>query len=165
MIISDYTTGSLLNKRCTCIELFMGYHETKVCLFRQICEGRIFVKRLFPFVTAVFLAVLMAGCSSSNGQHKTDVGNADWAYTFVVWEGDSYKVTEDNVKADNIGNKIGEVTKYSDDEIDATRKENFSNEYEEGTGYYEINDTKASVAIAVEVNDEEFVRAEKDDGE
>jgi ABC-type sugar transport system permease subunit len=70
-----------------------------------------------------------------------------WVYSFVVWDGYIYEVTEESVT--EIDSYIGEVTVYSDME---TYPGNFSNTYKQGTNYYSIKDLSTDEAIAVEVN-------------
>ena len=77
-----------------------------------------------------------------------------WAYEFVVYESNVYKVTEEDVF--EIGDKLDEVTSYSDmEELSG----NFSNEYQKGTAYYAINGVDPSEAIAVEIASATYKKA------
>ncbi|MFD0712343.1 hypothetical protein [Paenibacillus sp. GCM10027626] len=73
--------------------------------------------------------------------------HADWAHAFVVYDGNIYVISEEQVDPGKIGSKLGEVTRYSDRE--GTYSGNFSNTYPKGTEYYEINETKEKDAIAI----------------
>ncbi|MEC1179628.1 hypothetical protein P9B03_14100 [Metasolibacillus meyeri] len=87
---------------------------------------------------SIFVAyVLVTGCSSSS---------PDWAYHFVVWNDYMYVVSDEYTE--NVGSVIGEVTKFSDSE--GTYSGNFSNKFEEGTKYYEIEGVDTDVSIAIE---------------
>ncbi|ANU12131.1 hypothetical protein BBH88_03575 [Planococcus antarcticus DSM 14505] len=81
-----------------------------------------------------------------------------WVYSFVKWENGNYVVTEEEVKEEKIGAKIGEVTSYYDQESSDTSG-NFSNKYEEGTKYYEITDINQEEAIAVKIQEGKFIKA------
>lgn len=84
--------------------------------------------------------------------------HADWAYKFVVNDGNIYIPADDQeVEPAQIGSKIGKVTRYSDHE--ATYSGNFSNSYPKGTGYYKINDVDVKEAIAIKTNSDTFIRA------
>ncbi|AJD89805.1 hypothetical protein JMA_04880 [Jeotgalibacillus malaysiensis] len=80
-----------------------------------------------------------------------------WAYSFVVWDGYVYQVTVEEVE--RVGDEIGEVTAFSDmDQLPG----NFSNDYREGTKYYSIEGTDTSEAIAVEISEDQYVKAYKE---
>lgn len=70
---------------------------------------------------------------------------ADWAHSFVVYDGYIYVISDEYVK--DINKEIGQVTKYSD--IEGTYYGNFSNTYKKGTKYYSIKGVKTETAIAV----------------
>ena len=84
-----------------------------------------------------------------------------WAYKFVVWDGFIYVVDEDKDenRVENIGERIGEVTVYSDMN---QHTGNYSNAYEEGTGYYEIVGVPTSDAIAIEDREGVYLKAERE---
>lgn len=79
-----------------------------------------------------------------------------WAYIFVVWDGQTYEVTNDKVSA--VGEQLGQVTSYSDM---WPQGGNFSNHYPEGTKYFEIEGISPSEAIAVKVGIGHYKKAEK----
>ncbi|MFJ7953744.1 hypothetical protein ACIQZG_19765 [Lysinibacillus sp. NPDC096418] len=70
-----------------------------------------------------------------------------WAYSFVVWDGNVYEVTEESVLEVDIGNVIGQV-KTKPNEI-GDYYGNASNSYPKGTKYYEIKGVSTELAIAV----------------
>lgn len=77
-----------------------------------------------------------------------------WAYSFVVWDGYIYVVSDEHVT--EIGSEIGHVTKYSDME---SYPGNFSNSFEKGTKYYSIKDISKNEAIAVEKSKGQYIKA------
>lgn len=81
---------------------------------------------------------------------------AKWAHSFVVYNGYTYILTDDPVE--KIGEEIGHVTKYSDDE--GVYYGNFSNTYKKGTKYFSISGVSTDIAIAVE-DKEKYVKAIK----
>ncbi len=84
--------------------------------------------------------------------------SADWAYSFVVYSGDIYEISEDElILSDKIDKKIGEVTNYSDHE--ETYKGNFSNTYPKGTAYYSIKNVNSKEIIAIKTKEDTFVKA------
>ncbi|MBS4193581.1 hypothetical protein [Lederbergia citri] len=80
---------------------------------------------------------------------------ASWAYSFVVWDGYVYVVSDESVE--NIDKEIGHVTKYSDKE--GTYWGNFSNTFKKGTKYYSITDISTNEAIAVQTSDGTYIKA------
>jgi hypothetical protein len=68
-----------------------------------------------------------------------------WVHPFVVWNGYVYVVSEQYVT--EVGQEIGEVTKYSDME---QYPGNFSNVFKKGTKYYAIRDINRKEAIAIQ---------------
>lgn len=84
--------------------------------------------------------------------------SADWAYSFVVWDGDIYVVNDEEVG--QVDREIGEVTKYSD--MEGTYSGNFSNTYRKGTKYFSIVDVSTDEAIAVEDVQGHYVKAISD---
>ncbi|WP_404428663.1 hypothetical protein [Sutcliffiella horikoshii] len=81
-----------------------------------------------------------------------------WAYKFVVWEGGVYEVTEEVVDASDIGKKIGEVKRMADDRSGSYYGD-ASNFYEKGTKYYAIKGIDSGSAIAVEDQQDKWVKA------
>ncbi|WP_254639175.1 hypothetical protein [Cohnella sp. GbtcB17] len=82
---------------------------------------------------------------------------ASWAYSFVVYHGNIYVVTDERIKPSQVGEKIGKVTKYSDHE--GTYSGHFSNRYPKGTKYYRINGVQIRDAIAVREAGDVYVKA------
>ncbi|SFJ25225.1 hypothetical protein SAMN04487936_101449 [Halobacillus dabanensis] len=93
--------------------------------------------------------------------YPTITSGTSWAYKFVVWNDFIYVVDEDKTenRVENAGKRIGEVTVYSDMN---QHKGNFSNAYEEGTGYYKIIGVPTSDTIAVEVRKGVYLKAERE---
>jgi hypothetical protein len=83
--------------------------------------------------------------------------HADWAHRFVVNDGKSYIILDTRVEPAQIGDKIGKVTSYSDEE--GTYSGNFSNFYPKGTEYYAIKDIDINEAIAIKADDGSFIKA------
>ncbi|WP_405176515.1 LPXTG cell wall anchor domain-containing protein [Paenibacillus sp. FSL H8-0261] len=84
--------------------------------------------------------------------------NADWAYSFVVYSGDIYEISDDElIPSNEIDKKIGQVTRYSDHE--GTYSGNFSNIYPKGTPYYSIKNIDPKEIIAIKTHEAEFVKA------
>jgi hypothetical protein len=84
--------------------------------------------------------------------------NADWAYSFVIWDGVIYVVNDEEVW--QVDREIGEVTNYSD--MEGTYSGNFSNTYRKGTKYFSIVDVSTDDAIAVEDVKGHYVKAISD---
>ncbi|MCR2805167.1 hypothetical protein [Paenibacillus soyae] len=99
--------------------------------------------------TMLLIVLLMGGMVSSVF--------ADWAASFVVYNGGMYTVTEEELPSESIGDRIGQVTHYSDEE--GTYSGNFSNRFPEGTPYYAIQDGLERDRIAVKTEDGTFVAA------
>ncbi|QSS98861.1 hypothetical protein IMZ31_12205 [Pontibacillus sp. ALD_SL1] len=78
-----------------------------------------------------------------------------WAYPFVVWDNSLYIVTDQEVT--DVGERIGQVTRYSDMEQYGG---NFSNVYEKGTNYYAIKGIPTYQSIAVKEKSGRFVKAD-----
>ncbi|MHC8517413.1 hypothetical protein [Sporosarcina sp. ITBMC105] len=81
-----------------------------------------------------------------------------WAYPFVVWNGDVYEVKlEEMIEESEIGKRLGEV-ETKPHEMTGDHYGNASNYFPIGTNYYEIKGISTSTAIAVE-NNEQWVEA------
>lgn len=106
--------------------------------------------RKFFFVALVFLVVF-----SSLLPDKT---SADWAFPFVVWDGYIYVISDEFVE--EVDEKIGRVTKYSDKE--GTYSGNFSNVYKKGTNYYSIKGVPTDEAIAIGEEGGKYKKAVRD---
>jgi len=76
---------------------------------------------------------------------------ASWAFQFVVYSGNMYKITETQLDVSQIDRKIGQVTSYSSRE--GTYSGNFSNIFPAGTEYYALKETHPQQAIAVKTKD------------
>jgi hypothetical protein len=109
------------------------------------------LKIRFFLVLILLFSFFIAACSHSDSNHSS----ADWAYSFVVWDGLTYQLSDEYVE--NINEEIGEVTKYSD--MEGTYSGNFSNVYEKGTKYYAITGISSKEAIAVEEKDGRYRKA------
>ncbi|MEK4350524.1 LPXTG cell wall anchor domain-containing protein [Paenibacillus sp. FSL R5-0475] len=84
--------------------------------------------------------------------------SADWAGSFVVYSGDIYEISDDElIPSNEIDKKIGQVTRYSDHE--GTYSGNFSNIYPKGTPYYSIKNIDPKEIIAIKTHEAEFVKA------
>lgn len=84
--------------------------------------------------------------------------SADWAGSFVVYSGDIYEISDDElIPSEVIDKKIGQVTQYSDHE--GTYSGNFSNIYPKGTSYYSIKNIDPKEIIAIKTHEAEFVKA------
>lgn len=83
--------------------------------------------------------------------------NADWAYAFVVYNGNGYVITETHIEPKQIGKKIGEVTNYST--LEGVYSGNFSNHFPKGTEYYEIKSVATKEAIAIKENKSSYIKA------
>ncbi|MNO33034.1 hypothetical protein D3C76_230400 [compost metagenome] len=84
--------------------------------------------------------------------------SADWASSFVVYSGDIYEISPDElIPSDEMDTKIGQVTRYSDHE--GTYSGNFSNTYPKGTPYYSIKNTNPKEIIAIKTDEATFVKA------
>lgn len=92
------------------------------------------------FFSLILLFVLI-----TNLLFPTKPEATSWVYSFVVWNGYIYVVSEEYVT--EIGSEIGHVTRFSDMKQYAG---NFSNSYKRGTKYYSIEGIRTDVAIAVE---------------
>lgn len=79
----------------------------------------------------------------------------DWVYSFVVWDGYIYVVSDEYVE--EIDKEIGHVTKYSD--VEGTYSGNFSNTYKKGTKYYSIKGISTDEAIAIQDKDGKYKKA------
>lgn len=106
--------------------------------------------RLIPNVVA-FLTILIGIIL-----HANTILATSWVYPFVVWEGYTYEVLDEKIM--DVDEEIGLVTRYSDME---TYSGNFSNTYKKGTKYFAIQGIDTTKAIAVEVKDGIYKKAER----
>lgn len=98
----------------------------------------------------VMLIVILFVTTSSS------VHALSWAYSFVVWKGNVYEVTDETVT--EIGRNIGEVKRMADD-MTGEYFGDASNMYPKGTKYYEIKGVSTKEAIAVEVKEKIYKKA------
>ncbi|WHY87254.1 hypothetical protein QNH39_05185 [Neobacillus novalis] len=84
--------------------------------------------------------------------------SASWVNLFVVWDGYTYVVSDENVT--EIDKEIGHVTKYSD--MEGTYSGNFSNIYKKGTKYYSIKGISTDDAIAIKEKDGIYKKATRE---
>lgn len=96
------------------------------------------------FIFSVFFSIV-TGCTNSISGSGAGKSSADWASSFVVWEGYIYRISDEYI--DDISEEIGEVTKYSD--MEGTYSGNFSNAYRKGTKFYAIKGISTEEAIAI----------------
>lgn len=96
----------------------------------------------------ILTILLLVGCST---------GSPSWAYGFVKWDGETYVSTDSEISENNIGNLVGEVTRYSTKE--GSYSGDFSNQYEKGAKYYEIKGINTDEAIAIKNDKGVFIKA------
>ncbi|MGM0836586.1 MAG: hypothetical protein ACQEV7_10535 [Bacillota bacterium] len=82
-----------------------------------------------------------------------------WAYSFVVYVGYIYVVSEESVEEEVVEKEIGSVTQYSDME---SLPGNFSNAFPSGTKYYSIKGVNTEDMIAVEESEGKYLKAERE---
>lgn len=83
--------------------------------------------------------------------------HASWAFPFVVYGGNMYGVTDEEVEASRITSKLGKVTHYSDKEGSYGR--NFSNSLPKGTEYFAIDGIDVLEAIAIKSDQGTYIKA------
>lgn len=105
-------------------------------------------KQFYKTIIFITFLVIVSGCTN-------DHRSADWAYSFVVWDGYMFKICDEYVT--EIGEEIGQVTKFSD--MEGTYSGNFSNTYKKGTKYLVIKGISTDKAIAVKELDGRFRKA------
>ena len=116
-----------------------------VSIITTLLGGRELKKITLIFLLMIFLATSTAQALS-------------WAYPFVVWSGNVYKVTTEEVKKNEVSKRIGEV-KTKPNDMTGKYYGNASNEYPEGTQYFAISGISTDTAIAVEEKKEKYVKA------
>jgi len=100
----------------------------------------------------VILAVTLFACTT-----YINPVSASWAFAFVVYDGSIYVTTDEHIDPEQIGSRIGAVTKYSDQE--GTYAGNFSNRYPKGTKYFAIAGINVKEAIAVKDDEGFYIKA------
>jgi len=113
------------------------------------------VKILTKLVSTCLCLLLLFGCNSQQTNEKRTSSSASWAYEFVIYKGDIYRITTDIVT--NVGKNIGAVTKYSN--IEGTYSGNFSNKYPVGTKYFDIPGVNMNKSIAIQFENS-YIRAD-----
>ena len=105
------------------------------------------IAKKYLSIIVIFSAffLIATGCTNSISGSGTGKSSADWAISFVVWEGYIYQISDEYI--DDISEEIGEVTKYSD--MEGTYSGNFSNAYRKGTKFYTIKGISSEEAIAI----------------
>ncbi|MEK4425351.1 hypothetical protein [Solibacillus sp. FSL K6-1523] len=106
-------------------------------------------KTFLPFVVAISILTASLFPFTANA--------TSWVYSFVVWDEHIYVISKETVT--DIDKKIGKVTAYSDME---SYGGNFSNVYPKGTKYYSIKDVDPMIAIAVQDENGQFIKANRD---
>lgn len=95
--------------------------------------------RITASLLYIIILTLLLGCNQSS---------QDWAFNFVVWNGDIYEIDESvTVDAEN---EIDTVEKYVEQEGNYTGV--FSNFLPKGSKIYKIKEKNTDEVIAVEVN-------------
>lgn len=89
---------------------------------------------------------------------NSSVQALDWAYAFVVWNGKVFEVTDEQLTNSEIGKNIGKVKRKADD-VTGEYFGDASNYYPKGTKYYAVNGQSTSSVIAVEVEENKWVKA------
>ena len=89
---------------------------------------------------------------------QSSVQALDWAYAFVVWKGNVYEVTDEQVMDTKIGKRIGEV-KTKPNDMTGKYYGDASNSYPKGTPYFELKGVSTNEAIAVGVEEDHWVKA------
>jgi ATP-dependent Zn protease len=82
----------------------------------------------------------------------------DWAYSFVVWDGKVYRVTDEKVVDSLIGKRIGSVKRKAND-MTGNYYGDASNTYPKGTNYYEIIGESSDKVLALELDYNLWVKA------
>lgn len=106
------------------------------------------------------LAVMMtfsAGCNLSPEANDRNA-TASWAYEFVVWDGQTYEILNEEVGKDRLDQELGTI-KRSVAGMDAnkegesyTKQDGDSNRLPVGAKVYQLKGTDKAEAIAVEEN-------------
>lgn len=104
---------------------------------------------------------IITGCSfdkSNDGQHT--VTSASWFSSNLI-DIDGNKYIGSNERVHHIGRKIGVIQTFSTDERDFNN-DSFSNTYPKGTNLYEMKGIDRSQAIAVEIEKNKFIKANRE---
>ncbi|RLQ94514.1 hypothetical protein [Falsibacillus albus] len=90
---------------------------------------------------------LLTGCQSSP--------SADWAYSFIVYHGDNYIVSDNMIPDEDLGKQINTVEVYSDQEVNVNPNKIFSNHFPAGSKIFTIKG-KDDKTLAVQTKDGNF---------
>ncbi|RAV16754.1 hypothetical protein [Paenibacillus contaminans] len=110
------------------------------------------MRKITLLIVGVIFICMISACSSK----KTKMGNAssgDWAFHFVVWEGDIYKLSEEKAEVED---SIGQVDKF--EKTEGVYSKNFSNHFIAGTRIYKIKDVPTKEAIGMESANGSYVK-------
>ncbi|MDR6723645.1 hypothetical protein J2W91_002107 [Paenibacillus amylolyticus] len=113
------------------------------------------IKRSLGICIALFLAIIViSGCRAMDDSTGSI---SSWAYSFVVWNNHTYSITNETLTREEIDHDIGQVKHYSDKE--GSYRDGFSNKYPVGTKLYKIKDVETTEYIAVEIQEDQFIKA------
>ncbi|TMW73911.1 hypothetical protein [Alteribacter natronophilus] len=82
-----------------------------------------------------------------------------WGHDFVVWDGNVYEVTDEEVDPEDVTGQIGSVRTQAD-EYTGSYFGNASNAYPKGTPYFSIDGVSDQEAIAVQDENNRLLLAE-----
>lgn len=114
------------------------------------------MKKAVNIVILFSLVMLLIGCGKQPNMLKSS-SSADWAYSFLVWDNDTYEILNETAGLEEIEKEIGEVKKYSD--VEGTYGNGFSNKFKAGTKLYKIKDVSTSKYIAVQTEADHYIKA------
>ena len=112
--------------------------------------------RLIILCNRRILTVLILSCIFSS---SSSVQALSWHSEFVVWNDKVYEIKEEVLKDGDIGQYIGKVDSEADD-YTGDYDGDASNVYPIGTEYYEIKNLSSDQAIAVEIGNQQWKKAE-----
>lgn len=117
------------------------------------------MKLNYPVILVVLTIMIMClgGCAFSSEKPTEVESSKDWAFHFVIWNGNMYIKTSETVKI--IGEQLGEVEHYSDDETDV-QTDLYSNFFPEGSQLFSIEGVSTASAIAVEQTNGSYLKLE-----
>lgn len=108
------------------------------------------INKLMLFTIFVVTAILLSGCSSSSN-------NGSFASQAMVrWDGVIYTGTQEMVH--EIQDELGRIEYYITDETQSNKNRS-SNFYKEGTMVYKIKDIDVNDAVAIEFDNNGYVKA------
>lgn len=114
------------------------------------------MKTLFSLI--FIMIVFSSGCSTNQ-----NVVIHSWAFEFVTWNHEVYKMTADVIPDSDLQEQLGIIKKYST--YESTKIPNlFSNKYEKGTKLFKIKNINTDESIAVSTKDGTIYKAIKQEG-